>query len=262
VLDRSSRLQLISAGFAVIKLRLPTMRPGITTAVGALLVTIALAACGGSSSKTTAAPQPSSTAAAQPSSTAAAGATATTTTGTASGSHNGLSYEGIPLQVGPFLAAADTTEDTPVDGIRCAPVEQLAYHIHAHLQVFDNGQVYALPAGIGIPGSVTEQTTEGPVAAGGHCFYWLHTHTSDGVIHIESPTQRIYTLGQFFDEWHQPLSPTRVGDLHGKISAFVNGKPWTKDVRAIPLDPHAEIQFNIGQPAPPLIHINWAGTGL
>ena len=97
-------------------------------------------------------------------------------------------------------------------------IEQLAYHIHAHLAVFVNGRLYALPAGIGIPGSTTEQTTEGPVAAGGQCFYWLHTHSSDGVIHIESPTQRIYTLGNFFDEWHQPLSANQVGDVHGKIS--------------------------------------------
>jgi hypothetical protein len=232
------------------------------TALGALLATVALAACGGSSPARSTATQSSSSAAASTPAASTGTAAASTTTGTASGSHNGLSYEGIPLQVGPFLAAADTTGTTPVDGIRCAPVEQLAYHIHAHLQVFDNGQVYALPAGIGIPGSATEQTNEGPVAAGGQCFYWLHTHTSDGVIHIESPTQRIYTLGQFFDEWHQPLTANRVGDLHGKISAFFNGKPWTKNVRAIPLLPHADIQFNIGEPAPPLVHVNWVGTGL
>jgi hypothetical protein len=141
-------------------------------------------------------------------------------------------------------------------------VEQLAYHIHAHLTVYDDGKLYSLPAGIGIPGSATEQTTEGPVASGGQCFYWLHTHTSDGVIHIESPTQKIYTLGDFFDEWHQPLSADRVGDLHGKITAFYNGKTWTKNLRDIPLEPHAVIQFNIGEPAPPLVKINWAGTGL
>ena len=165
--------------------------------VAAVVAAIALAACGGSSPTT---------------SSSSSTTTTTTTTSTSSaasvaqGSPNGLSYEGIPLQVGPFIAPADTTGTTPVDGIKCAPVEQLAYHIHAHLSVFDDGRLYALPAGIGIPGSSTVQTSEGPVATGGHCFYWLHTHTSDGVIHIESPTQRIYTLGQFFDEWHQPLT--------------------------------------------------------
>jgi hypothetical protein len=222
---------------------------GIRSAPAALLLALALAACGGGSSKST----PSTT------------TTTTTTANTAAvakGSSNGLSYEGIPLEVGPFIAPANTTETGPVDGIKCAPVEQLAYHIHAHLAVFDDGKLYALPAGIGIPGSVTQQTAEGPVATCGQCFYWLHTHTSDGVIHIESPTQRVYTLGDFFDEWHQPLSATQVGNLHGKITAFVNGKQWTRDLTAIPLLPHAEIQFNIGEPAPPLMKVSWAHTSL
>ena len=228
--------------------------------IAAVVAAIALAACGGSS--------PTTSSSSSTTSSSSSTTTTTTTTSTSSaapvaqGSPNGLSYEGIPLQVGPFIAPADTTGTTPVDGIKCAPVEQLVYHIHAHLSVFDDGRLYALPAGIGIPGSSTVQTSEGPVATGGQCFYWLHTHTSDGVIHIESPTRRIYTMGQFFDEWHQPLTANRVGTLHGKISAYFNGKPWTKSVRAIPLLPHALIQFDIGEPAPPLTHVNWAGTGL
>ena len=66
------------------------------------------------------------------------------------------------------------------------------------------------------------------------------------MIHIESPTKRIYTLGNFFDEWHQPLSPTQVASVKGKVTAFLNGKPWTKDPRAIPLLPHASIQLDVG----------------
>jgi hypothetical protein len=168
----------------------------------------------------------------------------------------------VPLEVGSEIAPASTTQNEPVDGIRCAPIEQLAYHIHAHFSVFVNGRLYALPGGIGIPGSVVEQTTEGPVAAGGQCFYWLHTHTSDGIIHIESPNARVFTLGNFFDEWHQPLSADRVGDLHGAITAFVNGKRWTRSLRAIPLLPHELIQFDIGEPTPPIVSINWNQTGL
>jgi hypothetical protein len=149
-----------------------------------------------------------------------------------------------------------------VDGITCGLKEELAYHIHAHLSVFDNGQSRALPGGIGIPGSQVVQTTEGPVASGGRCIYWLHTHAPDGVIHVESPTKRIYTLGSFFNIWHQPLSNSQVGDVRGTISAFVNGKPWTKSVRSIPLLPHAVIQFTVGQPAVPAQSVSWNGTGL
>lgn len=100
------------------------------------------------------------------------------------------------------------------------------------------------------------------MAGGGQCVYWLHTHTSDGIIHVESPTQRVYTLGDFFDIWHQPLNASHVGLLHGKITAFFNGHLWTKNVRDIPLLPHGLIQLNIGEPAPPLMTVSWSGTHL
>ena len=138
----------------------------------------------------------------------------------------------------------------------------MAYHIHAHLAVFGNGALHSLPGGIGIPGSVVQQTPQGPVAAGGQCIYWLHTLTSDGVIHIESPTKRIYSLGTFFDEWRQPLTSDQVATLHGKVVAVVNGKRWNSSPRAIPLLPHEDIQLNVGEPAPPLMTVDWARTGL
>lgn len=187
-----------------------------------------------------------------------------TTSSSSSGSSNTqaqLGFEGIPIQTGAAVAPASTTQTGTVNGIQCGSKEQLAYHIHAHLTVFDNGQARSIPGGIGIPGSQVVQTTEGPVASGGQCIYWLHTHAPDGVIHVESPTQRIYTLGDFFDEWHQPLSADQVGDVKGKISAVVNGKPWTKSIRAIPLDPHQVIQLNVGSPVP-FETVNWSGTGL
>lgn len=187
-----------------------------------------------------------------------------TTSSSSSGSSNTqaqLGFEGIPIQTGAAVAPASTTQTGTVNGIQCGSKEQLAYHIHAHLAVFDNGQARSIPGGIGIPGSQVVQTTEGPVASGGQCIYWLHTHAPDGVIHVESPTQRIYTLGDFFDEWHQPLSASQVGDVKGKVSAIVDGKPWTKSIRAIPLDPHQVIQLNVGSPVP-FETVNWSGTGL
>ncbi len=173
-----------------------------------------------------------------------------------------VGFEGVPIEPGTSLAPAATTQTEPVDGISCGPTEQLAYHIHAHLAVYLNGQPRALPGGIGIPGSTVQPSQQGPVAAGGQCIYWLHTHAPDGVIHIESPTQRIYTLGNFFDEWHQPLSGDRVGSAAGKMTAYVNGKLWTKDPRSIPLDPHAVIQLDVGMPVVPFHPMSWAGLQL
>jgi len=216
-----------------------------------------MAACGSSNST-------SSTSSAGTSSAASSSPTAAGTAGTSTASAAGpqIGFEAVPLEQGPPLAPASTTGTGKVDGISCAPIEQLAYHIHAHLAVFKDGRMYQLPAGVGIPGSVAEQTNEGPVAAGGKCYYWLHTHTTDGVIHIESPTKTIYTLGNFFDEWHQPLSSTAVASLRGAITAFVNGKPWKKSPRDIPLLPHEDIQLEIGEPIPPIVTIDWSQTQL
>jgi hypothetical protein len=218
----------------------------IATAACALL----LAGCGSSSSKS-----PSTT-------TAASTPAATSTAQTSTSAKPQVGFEGMAIEQGSPIASPSTTGTAPVDGITCGLKEQLAYHIHAHLSAFANGQARALPGGIGIPGSQVVQTTEGPVASGGRCIYWLHTHAPDGVIHVESPTKRIYTLGNFFNIWRQPLSGTQVGDLKGKVSAFVNGKPWTKDVRSVPLLPHAVIQLNVGQPSPPFQSVSWNGTQL
>ncbi|MGI8713523.1 MAG: hypothetical protein ACR2NR_10135 [Solirubrobacteraceae bacterium] len=222
----------------------------ITLAAVLCALAMLLAGCGSSSSSSSAQTTSSSA-------TSSASATASTTS-----SGPAIGFEGVPLEQGPALGSAATTGTATVDGISCKPVEQLAYHIHARLTVFDGGRAYALPGGIGIPGSQLEQSQYGPVAAGGRCYYWLHTHTSDGVIHIESPTRAIYTLGDFFDVWRQPLTGDRIAGLHGKVTAFVNGKPWHKNPREIPLLPHADIQLEIGEPIPPLIKIDWGRTQL
>jgi hypothetical protein len=219
----------------------------------AALAAALLTACGSSSTGSRSSGSASSS---------SAGTAAGTASATTSGSAPQIGFEGVPLEQGSPLAPADTTGTAPVDGISCAPLEQLAYHIHAHLAVFDDGTLDQLPAGVGIPGSVAQPTNQGPIAAGGRCYYWLHTHTTDGVIHVESPTKRIYTLGNFFDEWHQPLDSSHVGHLHGAITAFVNGKRWTKSPRDIPLLPHEDIQFDIGEPTPPIMTINWSQTRL
>jgi hypothetical protein len=169
----------------------------------------------------------------------------------------------VPIETGTPIAPADTTGTDPVDGIACGATEQLAYHIHAHLAVYVRGTLRPLPGGIGIPGSqVVDDPQAGPVAQGGQCIYWLHTHAPDGVIHIESPTQQLYTLGTFFDEWHQPLGVNRVGTVSGRVTAIVNGHRWRRSPRAIPLSPHAVIQLSVGAPVAPFRSVDWSATQL
>jgi hypothetical protein len=169
--------------------------------------------------------------------------------------------EGIPGEAGPTLApAASPRPNTSVDGIQCQGGEQTLFHIHARLALFVNGKQEKVPAGVGIYHPQSEPTQRGPFVASGACFSWLHTHASDGIIHIESPVQRTFTLGNFFDVWAQPLSKTQVGPAKGAVTAFLNGKEWTGNPRAIPLGAHQQIQLVVGRPIiGPQKITGWAG---
>jgi len=171
--------------------------------------------------------------------------------------------EGVPIPAAPALAGTATAATgATVDGIRCETSEQTLFHIHAHLTIFVNGAARQVPAAIGIPGAVPQQTQAGPFIGSGTCFYWLHTHAADGIVHIESPVQRTYTLGQFFDEWGQPLGTNVVGPAHGHVTVLVNGKVFTGNPRDVPLTAHAQVQLEVGTPLVAPESISWAGTGL
>jgi hypothetical protein len=114
--------------------------------------------------------------------------------------------------------------------------------------IFVNGSARQVPAGIGIPGAQGQSTPTGTFIDSGTCFYWLHTHAADGVIHIESPVQRTYTLGEFFNEWGQPLSANRVGPATGKVTALYNGHVYLGSPADIPLTKHVQIQLEVGSP--------------
>jgi hypothetical protein len=76
-----------------------------------------------------------------------------------------------------------------------------------------------------------------------------HTHDATGIIHIESPDERPYTLGNFFDIWGEPLSRKGVAGLQGAVKTYVDGKPYAGDPRQIVLKEHGEITLVVGEPA-------------
>ncbi len=166
--------------------------------------------------------------------------------------------EAVPIPSAAALAgtAAKATGQT-VDGIGCNTSEQTLFHIHAHLTIFVNGTPRQVPAAIGIPGAVAQNTPSGPFIAQGTCFYWLHTHAADGIVHIESPVQRTYTLGEFFDEWGQPLGPGQVGPAKGHVTVIDNGKVFLGNPRNVPLTAHAQIQLEVGTPLVAPESITW-----
>jgi hypothetical protein len=174
-----------------------------------------------------------------------------------------LGPEGIPLEPGSLLAPASTAATgQTVAGIQCQSTEQVAYHVHAHLAVFVNGRSRPIPLGIGVVKPIVTQSSSGGFAQASTCYYWLHTHVQDGVIHIESPTKQGYTLSQFFDEWRQPLSATQVAGAKGVVTAYLNGKRFTGNPGSIPLTPHASIQLDVGSPAVAPRSVDWSTSTL
>lgn len=148
------------------------------------------------------------------------------------------------LALGGFFHASARAQsltggNLPIDGIRCDTMEGAVEHIHSHLQIFNRGRSVEVPAQIGIM----------PIAG---CLYWVHTHANDGIIHIEAPAIRAFTLGQFFDIWGQSLSRSQAGPVRaprGRSLRFtVNGHTWSGDPRSIPLRDREEIVIQNGPP--------------
>ena len=178
-----------------------------------------------------------------------------------------LGPEGVALEKGAELAAASTTASgAPVGAMTCqtAAHEVVNYHVHVHLEIFVDGRPVELPAGIGItaPATILTYPTGQFYDVGAHdCLYWLHTHVADGIIHVESPVKEVFTLGQFFDVWRQPLSASRVATAVGPVVVFENGRRWAGDPRSTPLVAQGEIQIDVGTPVVPFQPFTFKVTG-
>jgi hypothetical protein len=146
-------------------------------------------------------------------------------------------------------AAQIAVAGRPVAGISCDAMEGSRIHIHQHLAIFDHGKPVAIPADVGRP-----QTAR--------CLYWLHTHTPDGIIHIEAPADRSFTLGDFFEIWGQPLSRTQAASAMGTrkvpLKVWVDGKVYLGDPRKIVLASHTDITIQAGPPfTKPTLFTTW-----
>ncbi len=135
-----------------------------------------------------------------------------------------------------------------VDGISCLSEEGQALHIHSHLAIYNDGKQIQIPRLIGF--------TANPMLPGGGCLYWIHTHDTSGIIHVETPDVQApgggrYTLGMLFDIWGQPLARDGVAGFKGPVTAYVNGAPFDGDLKTIPLMSHQEITLEVGTPVVP-----------
>ena len=183
------------------------------------------------------------------------------------------------LAVGMIIYVFANTRPTPpppsAGGVTCDQLEHTQTHYHAALQIIHEGVLTPIPGGIGIQGGEISPT----------CFYWLHVHSANqDVIHIESPADQTFTLGQFFAVWDtwsrgrgtgpEPLDSKHVSSFtltpDEKLYVYVDdGKGaqlFTGDPSTIVLKKHEVISLEItsGTPTTPPA-FNWsapANSGL
>ena len=131
----------------------------------------------------------------------------------------------------------------------CAKNED--YHIHALLSIYQDGIRLGLPDSIG---------------RGSGCSYEMHTHDITGILHVETDVPKVFTLGQFFALWGQPLGTAAVAGLPGKPTYYVIDKEqvvrFTGDPATIVLSAHREIVIVTGTPPVQVPRYDWGATGL
>jgi hypothetical protein len=120
------------------------------------------------------------------------------------------------------------------------PGEGTTMHEHADVQVFLRGEQTTVPVGIGI------DEADGTLQS-------LHTHSEDGVVHMESATERDFTLGEFFDVWGVRLSATCIGGYCNEgdstLRVFKDGQGVTGPIRDVVLDDQSVIVVAYGTKA-------------
>ncbi|HEY8864699.1 MAG TPA: hypothetical protein VIO37_11075 [Candidatus Dormibacteraeota bacterium] len=157
-------------------------------------------------------------------------------------------------------------------GIPCDQLEGSKVHYHAGLQIVYQGTVHPIPADLGI---VTD------AAGNPTCYYWLHVHAgSPNAIHVESPANQTFTLGQFFAVWtewnkaqghpqDEQLDASHVSSIaltaDQRLVVYIDlqdGKGpqlYTGDPKAIVLRIHEVITLEITPPEVPAPSFNFGG---
>jgi hypothetical protein len=141
----------------------------------------------------------------------------------------------IPTPIG-FGPRYQLAPGPPAAGARlaCARANTTKELEVAHVELFANKLVLLLPKGIG---------------AGEACSYPVRTREPTGVVEFAPGVKP--TLGDLFDVWGQPLTARGFAGFRGAVSAWVGGRRWGGDVRAIPLRRRAEIVVEVGGYIPP-----------
>ena len=115
------------------------------------------------------------------------------------------------IGVGISMASIKSTTD-----VMTSNDKPILLHIHPRLYLNVDGKPYFVPQNVGIEPDLWKSHTLDQYGMKGMAP--LHTHTADGMLHVESTVIRNYTLGEFLDIWGL--------DLKGMtIRVSVDGEP-------------------------------------
>lgn len=126
----------------------------------------------------------------------------------------------------------------PVDNICCDQLEQTTVHYHALVLIYIDGQPVQVPQNVGI-------------ASDQSCFYWMHTHDTTGVIHMEAPSGRDFTLGNFLDIWSTQFSQLGYQNQLSSASGwvvYIGGQKYSGDFHNILMKSHLIITLAYNSP--------------
>jgi hypothetical protein len=162
---------------------------------------------------------------------------------------------GPPIGVGPTAAympmarGALASAGDRIGRLGCAG--ESGRRVGAHVELFAHRRVVVVPAGVGMAPPLQ---ASGAYVRAARCSYPVRTREPTGLLELD-PRPGPFTLGDLFAIWGQPLSARRLAGFRAppgtRVAAYLDGRPWPGDPRALPLRRHAVIVLEVGGHVPP-----------
>ncbi len=107
----------------------------------------------------------------------------------------------------------ENCETMPAKEMNIREHNNLALHIHPNLKIIINGIQQEIPGNIGLSTKIMRP---------------IHTHDTQGYLHIESPCLREFYLWEFFEIWEKNFNSTCIFDYCtnkiSRLKMYVNGQ--------------------------------------
>lgn len=125
---------------------------------------------------------------------------------------------GVALIIWVFVAKKDAKEESATltsreVALQCTTDMATEFHIHPELSIVINGEKQIIPTDVGIVNG---------------CMNALHAHDDKGILHVEAPVKKDFTLGDFFAVWKKDFSKDKILDAvvseNLEIVVTVNGQ--------------------------------------